>query len=506
MIFFGCLALLAAGCNKIETVEAPVEEPVVESPDHLIVDITVGTESETRAVKTGWENGDKIYVFFDHFFLDYVSDPNIGTNGQGSPKYSYDVCYLTLTYNGSGWQSEFSQEGLETYLSGQSSGTIAAVYYQHLDNPKFRCLHGNRNNREEFYVNVENLGLFSGFYMFTQGDTYTVSDGRLMATLNMHLNERAVRFAIPEMQRSSRFQGLMSDQLVRELPEVISSVNLNGAGFQAPTVQTTNNGNVLYPIFEDSQMVFDGCLKSDSYQGQEMEYVLQLRDKRSSPSVKDDLYHTLTKTATLYGKDAIILPQLNDAKWVKSYQSPCEDRGFYNGHEWVLMGDGRKWAAMNYGAQDHYTDDDVECGTRDQYVTWEDASNCFQNDWGEGWRLPTYYEWLDLLRAETTNFVKVYNDAGHFTGMMVKRLDVSGSYEVEHLFLPTSYGYLEFDGGNLSRHGDPDGFYWTATAVSSNTTEAWDLELAESSEGSVPTRMRGMKKSYYMFARAILDK
>ena len=65
----GCLALLMAGCNKIEHVEVPAEEPVVESPDHLVIDIKVGTEGETRAIKKAWEVGDKVYVFFDHFFL-----------------------------------------------------------------------------------------------------------------------------------------------------------------------------------------------------------------------------------------------------------------------------------------------------------------------------------------------------------------------------------------------------------------------------------------------------
>ena len=118
----GCLALLMAGCNKIENVEVPAEEPVVESPDHLVIDIKVGTEGETRAVKKAWDVGDKVYVFFDHFFLDYLTDPNIGTTG-----YSNDVCYLTLTYNGFTWQSDFSQSALEAYLLGQSSGTLAAI-------------------------------------------------------------------------------------------------------------------------------------------------------------------------------------------------------------------------------------------------------------------------------------------------------------------------------------------------------------------------------------------
>ena len=494
------MALLVAGCNKVEMVEAPVEEPVVESPDHLIVDITVGTEGDTRAVKTGWETGDKIYVFFDHFFLDYVSDPNIGTNGEGSPKYSDQVCYLTLTYDGSAWHSDFSQDALETYLSGRSSGTLAAVYYQHL-NPEFRCLHAQRNNREDFYVDVQNIGNHSGFYMFTQGDTYTVSHGRLSATLNMHLHELAVHLVVPGMPGSSRFgAGLRCDQFVSDKPDAIVSTSWNGADFQAPEVQTSTS-NVLYPTFESSQMVFDGRLRSAGYQGQEMEYVLQLSDKRTDPSLKDDLYYTLTKTTALYGKDAIKLPVLNSLKWVKSYQHPCEDRGFLDGVEWVLMGDGRKWAMMDYGAYDTYSDAYAE-GSGGWYSKWASAPNLFRN-WGNGWRLPTADEWSSLLTSANTRLVRVFDEErGFFRGVRVERWNDTGEYRVEHIMLAVS-PYLLDDGVSVLFYGEPDGFYWTGTTDPSDNTSAKALRLF--AEGSPDYGFISLGMNHELMIRAILD-
>ena len=503
----GCLALLMAGCNKIENVEVPAEEPVVESPDHLVIDIKVGTEGETRAVKKAWDVGDKVYVFFDHFFLDYLSNPDIGTK-----TYSNDVCYLTLTYDGFTWQSNFSQSALEAYLSGQSSGTLAAVYYHHLDNPNYRCLHGKRGTLEQFYVELTNPD-YSGAYLFSQGDTYSVSSGKLSATLNMHPHELAVRLYVPGMPESARFGlGMRSSQLVREIPNVITSSNVNGEGFQAPKVQTTTE-NVLYPSFEQNpasaQMVFYGRLKSADYVGQPTEYVLQLTDKRGEGS-KDDLYYTFRKTATLWGKEEVELPQLtDDSKWVRSYKTPgIQDleRGFHSGREWVLMGDGRKWAARNFFDSDRFTDGSAD-GTGGMFLDWEDANKAVNNGSWDGWRLPTYNEVMDLLRAETTHFSKDYDDDGHFRGMWVERWNDAGTYAVDHIFLPSSYGYQKFVNGSWITYGEPDGFYWTATIPSGFPKEAWSLELKENApeDDPYPFRVAGMDRSYQMFARAILD-
>ena len=502
----GCLALLVAGCNKIENVEVPAEEPVVESPDHLVIDIKVGTEGETRAIKKAWDVGDKVYVFFDHFFLDYLSNPDIGTK-----TYSNDVCYLTLTYNGFTWQSEFSQSALEAYLLGQSSGTLVAVYYRHLDNPKYRCIHGKRSTLEQFFVELTNPD-YSGAYLFSQGDTYTVSGGKLSATLNMHPHELAVRLYVPGMPESARFGlGMRSSQLVREIPNVIVSNNVNGEGFQAPKVQTSTE-NVLYPSFEQSpasaQMVFYGRLKSADSVGQEMDYVLQLTDKRAD-GTKDDLYYTFTKTATLWGKEDIELPRLrDDSKWVRSYKTPGiqdTDRGFHNGHEWVLMADGRKWAARNFFDTDTFSDRDAE-GFGGMYLDWEHANSAF-NTWGDGWRLPTYQEVLGLITAGQTTFIPAFDDDGYFKGMWVERWNDAGTYSVDHIYFPSSHGYGEYVNGEFVTHGEPNAFYWTGTIPSGFPNEAWYLELKESpsSVGKIPTFMSGMDRSYNMFARAILD-
>jgi hypothetical protein len=507
MILLGCLALLAAGCNKFETVEVPEEEPVVKAPDHLVVDITVGTEDQTRAVKSGWKYGDKIYVFFDHFFLDYVTDPNIGTTG-----YSDDVCYLTLTYDGATWQSTFSQAALETYLLGQSSGTLAAVYYQNLD-PQFKGFHSNRGVNNTFGAEVQNYHQNYGCYLYTaQGSTYTVMDGNLVATLNMHLNDRSVYFFVPGIKKSARFGlGLRSPQLVNDsAPNKISSTSYRGGEFGSPYVSfypTESDFPVLYPNFEDqglnqqtSRMAFYGRLKSE-YVGQSIEYVLQLRDKREEHSYKDDLNYTLTKTATLNGKEVIELPDLHNATaWVRSHANNTGGgRGFINGVEWILMGDGRKWAARNFGEVDDFTDSDVE-GSGGYGNMWADVPTFLQREWGSGWRLPTVEEWDAVLVSKNhSKHVKVYDDDGSFLGVRVERWNEAETYEVDHLFLPAR----PYSDVNFNILGEPDGFYWIDKTGANDTAFAMRLE-ANPPDG-YPFSVYNLPKNSLVQTRAILD-
>lgn len=90
LFFISCLSLLIAGCSSKDT-NTP-EEAIEPGVRHLTVDIAVNCETpDTKAVKTGWEEGDKVYVVFDDHF------------GEGSTAY-----YMTMTYDGSSWTSSFS--------------------------------------------------------------------------------------------------------------------------------------------------------------------------------------------------------------------------------------------------------------------------------------------------------------------------------------------------------------------------------------------------------------
>ena len=93
------LSILVAACDaKNESVE-----PTVDPPHHLTIDISVKYAApDTRAVKSLWESGDKVYVFID---LDESTT---------------EAEYITLTYDGSVWNSQLSKDTMEDEILKKS--------------------------------------------------------------------------------------------------------------------------------------------------------------------------------------------------------------------------------------------------------------------------------------------------------------------------------------------------------------------------------------------------
>ena len=328
--YIGCLALLVAGCNKVETEVTPVEEPTVESTRHLTVDINVEYPGDTRSLKTGWEEGDKIYVAFDHYFSD-VLKPASGT--------SETAYYMTLTYTGNSWASEFSDPALEAYLleevDGQErSGLLAAAYFSDLS-PQFEYAYQNRGpSADEYSVDVLNGMGAPGFYLFDNGESYSVADDKLTASLKMKLPDNMVHFFLEgvgpdDYQRFS----LKCDVIA---PAAVANFNSLyvygdwGEVYAGPNVSPWDwrdrYGEAIPAALRSDGIAFCGLLKNitdqnnnpiDSVVGQEAEYFIQVIDNNGTPDdSSDDIIHTLTKTATLNSKDAVKLPALDSGRWV----------------------------------------------------------------------------------------------------------------------------------------------------------------------------------------------
>ena len=450
MIFLGCLALLMAGCNKVEKVEVPAEEPVVESPKHLIVDFKVNQEGGTRAVKTEWTNGDKIYVFFDNFFLDYLTDPEIGTK-----TYSDDVEYMTLTYNGVKWNYEITP-ALEQYLLDQASGTLIGVYYSKLE-PVFRVMHGKDSTREQFFVDVKNGANHAGFYMYDNNVGYTVANGTLTATLNMHLHERAVRFFVPgiTLGADGAQHYLKSDQVTINSLSSINSAYRNGA-FQPAQIGLSSVSNTLWANYVENGAEFYGRFVNSVTLGEYYDYIIQVVDQGTS-SVYDDVTYAYTSREKLYGKDNIRFPELTNPYWVKKPHE-SEIYGILNDHHWVRMGDGRKWARWSVG------------GGNDDYgtmLTWAEACTAAM-EWGGGWRLPTKAEWDALINARNQQarritYVDEMGDGQeHFFGVRLTYGNYAGTFQVCEMQLLASGLWDGYQNKIIDKE---TGYFWTSTPV-----------------------------------------
>ena len=328
--YIGCLVLLVAGCNKVETEVTPVEEPAVESTRHLTVDINVEYPGDTRSLKTGWEEGDKIYVAFDHYFSD-VLKPASGT--------SEKAYYMTLTYPGNSWASEFSDPALEDYLleevEGQErSGLLAAAYFSDLA-PLFEYAYQNRGpSADEYRVDVLNGMGAPGFYLFDNGESYSVADDKLTASLQMKLPDNMVHFFLEgvgpdDYQRFSLKCDLIAPAAVANFNSLYVYGDW-GEVYAEPNVSPWDwrdrYGEAIPAALRSDGIAFCGFLKNVTDQdgnvietivGQEAEYFIQVIDNNGTPEdSSDDIIHTLTKTATLNSKDAVKLPALDSGRWV----------------------------------------------------------------------------------------------------------------------------------------------------------------------------------------------
>ena len=98
LTIFGLALMALSACNKEEETASRT----------LKLDLNIIHGSDTKAVKTGWESGDKIYVFF------------------GKPEDHTTPAYLTLTYNGSSWTEAWTA-GLEAEIASTASGKLHAT-------------------------------------------------------------------------------------------------------------------------------------------------------------------------------------------------------------------------------------------------------------------------------------------------------------------------------------------------------------------------------------------
>ena len=153
---FGVALMALSACSKEE----------VPAPKTLKLDLNITHDSYTKAVKTGWESGDKIYVFF------------------GKPEDHTTPAYLTLTFDGSSWTEAWTA-GLEAEIAATPSGKLCAVYTP----GKFETIEYNTSWKQYYFINSD-----TGWYLRCGKVDYSVSKGVLTATLNMEKKSDFVQF------------------------------------------------------------------------------------------------------------------------------------------------------------------------------------------------------------------------------------------------------------------------------------------------------------------------
>jgi hypothetical protein len=187
IVFFGTLAFSVASCSKIEREDSA---EIIE----LTFDIKIINASapETKTVKTNWENGDRVYVFFKKNNSSYLTANK----------------YVTFTYDSSSMSWNVSKDGCGSALSSISTstlgtgGTMYAVYFPFGDVTPVKDARWSSIDTYRFFYSsgninpaLDNYPAFS-YYLIDTGSAYTVSGSTVTGTLSMALPENFVYFYI----------------------------------------------------------------------------------------------------------------------------------------------------------------------------------------------------------------------------------------------------------------------------------------------------------------------
>lgn len=164
---------------------------------------------------------------------------------------------------------------------------------------------------------------------------------------------------------------------------------------------------------------------------------------------------------------------------VTSTMATGEHRGTANGHEWVDLGTGVKWASANVGAsfaggygsyfawgetepKSVYSWDNYRYSKDGRRNTLDSSDDVAHKAWGGDWRTPTRTEFEALLSACSVAWT---NKNGHDGCLFTSR--VNG----ESIFLPASGCRMADSLSFVGRYG----FYWSSSLNEDQPDVAWYL-------------------------------
>ena len=271
---FGVALMALSACSKEE----------VPAPKTLKLDLNITHDSYTKAVKTGWESGDKIYVFF------------------GKPEDHTTPAYLTLTFDGSSWTEAWTA-GLEAEIASTASGKLHAVYTP----GKLGTI-----SYDPYYKEYDFIGCDHGWYLKCQNVSYTVSEGVLAATLNMACPDDFVQFYLEGQAANAGKLQFSGDKILK-----VKVSGLIPDPYDNKTIFSQANygyGYAINGVAYKGGLMFSGLLKDDA-KGVETSHTLIITDTKGTNDTADDVVYTTTATKTMKVGDAFVLPALDNAAW-----------------------------------------------------------------------------------------------------------------------------------------------------------------------------------------------
>lgn len=462
--FAAIIAGLAISCQKEESVSDKTD--AVQYTFNITVSNQAGFDNDASTkggsfatYKTGWENKDRIFLFFK---------PTDGS--------LLDDTYATLTYNGSSWDG--------TVTPGQSSlgdgGTLSAVYVYKLDGSVTPAYSDNKWT----------IATGNTFYNCQTGVDYTVSDNVISASLNLVAPTDFVQFYV-----SGGATGALTCDKVKGWKDVAigSDMSVSNAICTGYMEGFANSGDQYVREY------YGRIVSGTSLNGVECNFSVvkdgKVYERTATPTTDARSFKMMTTSWTeAYGKLPGLFTVGNGADGKAGTEDDVQVR-FSKGNLWYGPATEGAPATFNFEANQYsissswdanhvsnfywsktasvaYADSYNESGTSEDDVFFTNATGFTVGGQTNVWRTLSHDEWKYLFDHHTYKYVSVNGKHGIVIAPDEFSGTIEDSYEGEawataesngFVFLPsTGYrsglGILEKEGDKISC------IYWTSTA------------------------------------------
>ena len=457
MIVLGAVFALMA-CNKVAP-ETEINGAIDASK--FVIDIAVNHPDDTKAVKSGWEDGDKVYVFFD--------------NVTGAK-------YVELTYDGTSWTPALGG-GLEV-SDLNNEGTIYGVYFPFAQ-PVITA-----DGDDVTFKTASGLSIYT--YYMTGSDNYTVINtsgiNTLTGTLDMENPDGYVQFYIGKEGDKYNANGKYRLSVAGVKPTACEKFNVSTHEFEQKEL---NAAQPMWGYVLGEGVAFSGKI-DDSWSISANSHKIYLFDTEAAAK-------TITITGkTLASHNAVNFSSSKPSSWSAAVSVPgCVTVGGVKWGKFNLGASAEGTGEANYGWYFGWGDIIPATGTTDadapgsgfggsdyyqNTVAYEALNGKFVNltvDYaiydmvtaflGPEWRMPTKEEYVSL--CDSKNFVE------------------NNALKANNVVFPAAGNWSNERTGDVGKMG----YYWSSSFVS-ESSKVYDLEFSKSDK-SVETNGGNSRKN-----------
>ena len=425
VVLSAVLALVA--CNK----ETPVKDSSKDA-SKFVVNITVNHPDATKAVKSGWVDGDKVYVFFD------------GVTG---------AKYVELTRDGSSWTPEMKGGLAVSELA--ATGTMYGVYFPY-EQPVIAA-----NGANVTFKTASGLSIYT--YYMTGSGAYEVNKSADITTLTGSMDmvnpDGYVQFYIGKDGEKYNADGKYRLSVAGVKPTACTTFSTSTHTFGTKEL---NPAQPMWGYKLEDGVAFSGVIDATSWSNPANSHVIYLFDTEAA-----------AKTITISGKTlsshaAVNFSSTKPSTWSAAVTAPA-----------FVTFDYVKWGKFNLGA----TAEGTVAANYGWYFGWGDivpatgtaASNAPASGFGGDsyYQKTVAYEALNGKEVDLTGNYEIYDMVTAFLGpnwRMPSQAEYSAlcasrtwgsdnALSANSVVFPAAGRWYD---GSFSYGGDR-GFYWSSS-------------------------------------------